>query len=72
MIYLSKGGCRCRFGPYVDPPLIICKAKSTRDLIDTGQLAPKIRAVEGVAKTIGNKGIILFLWLYLKISICKF
>ena len=21
MIYLSKGGCRCRFGPYVDPPL---------------------------------------------------
>ena len=23
MIYLSKGGCRCRFGPYVDPPLVV-------------------------------------------------
>ena len=49
------------------------KLPLTTDPIEIGPLVPKIPAVEGwVAKAIGNKEFICFVWLHLKISICKF
>ena len=48
------------------------KLPFTTDPIEIVQLVPKIWTVEGLQKQYEMGEIVCFVWLYLKISICKF